>query len=341
MGADAAGAADRRRGQAVPAAVEQGHAGGPARARLQEDQVHQLRLREVRRQRRAAAADRASGRRTSTRCRGERGITLTARPARARRALPAGGCWALVGLCAAALVLPAEPERCWQSLPGVFGGSRHRQRPGAGAARTASPGCGSGWRPAAGAGGRAPAGAGRARRAALLLAGRRLGLAGAAGQRLRHRRQRLGLRVLSDCVRRPAGGPARHRPGRRAGAAGAADAAGRRHRAAGLLPRRPVRRRRGGAVQRAAAAVRRAAGGQGLVGRVLRRGGRASSLRRWPSGWATSASGAWRCLAGGVRCGVAWNTLFLALLTAAGTTVLGTLIALLAERGAPPAGSGR
>ena len=39
------------------------------------------------------------------------------------------------------------------------------------------------------------------------------------------------------------------------------------------------------------------------------------------------------CLAGGVRCGVAWNTLFLALATAAGTTVLGTLVALLAERG--------
>jgi iron(III) transport system permease protein len=39
------------------------------------------------------------------------------------------------------------------------------------------------------------------------------------------------------------------------------------------------------------------------------------------------------CLAGGVRCGVAWNTLFLALLTAAGTTVMGTLIALVAERG--------
>ncbi len=39
------------------------------------------------------------------------------------------------------------------------------------------------------------------------------------------------------------------------------------------------------------------------------------------------------CLAGGVRCGVAWNTLFLGLLTAAGTTFLGTLIALYAERG--------
>ena len=39
------------------------------------------------------------------------------------------------------------------------------------------------------------------------------------------------------------------------------------------------------------------------------------------------------CVVGGVRCGVAWNTLFLALLTAAGTTVLGTLIALMAERG--------
>jgi len=39
------------------------------------------------------------------------------------------------------------------------------------------------------------------------------------------------------------------------------------------------------------------------------------------------------CLAGGVRCGVAWNTLFLALLTAAGTTTMGTFIALMAERG--------
>ena len=39
------------------------------------------------------------------------------------------------------------------------------------------------------------------------------------------------------------------------------------------------------------------------------------------------------CVVGGVRCGVAWNTLFLALLTAAGTTVMGTLIALMAERG--------
>ena len=42
------------------------------------------------------------------------------------------------------------------------------------------------------------------------------------------------------------------------------------------------------------------------------------------------------CLAGGVRCGVAWNTLFLALLTATGTTVMGTLIALFAERGQSP-----
>ena len=39
------------------------------------------------------------------------------------------------------------------------------------------------------------------------------------------------------------------------------------------------------------------------------------------------------CVTGGVRCGVAWNTLVLALLTAAGTTVLGTMLALMAERG--------
>ncbi len=40
------------------------------------------------------------------------------------------------------------------------------------------------------------------------------------------------------------------------------------------------------------------------------------------------------CLGGGTSCGVAWNTLYLALLTAAGTTVLGTMIALIAERSA-------
>ncbi len=42
------------------------------------------------------------------------------------------------------------------------------------------------------------------------------------------------------------------------------------------------------------------------------------------------------CLADGVRCGVAWNTLFLALCVALGTTVLGTMMALLAERAAGP-----
>ncbi|MEO6363991.1 MAG: iron ABC transporter permease [Caldimonas sp.] len=51
--------------------------------------------------------------------------------------------------------------------------------------------------------------------------------------------------------------------------------------------------------------------------------GRIGNERTWGLG----------CLAGGQRCGVAWNTLFLALVTATGTTVLGTLIALLAERG--------
>ena len=39
-----------------------------------------------------------------------------------------------------------------------------------------------------------------------------------------------------------------------------------------------------------------------------------------------------QCVAGGVRCGVAWNTLFLALATAASTVSLGTMMALMAER---------
>jgi iron(III) transport system permease protein len=42
------------------------------------------------------------------------------------------------------------------------------------------------------------------------------------------------------------------------------------------------------------------------------------------------------CVSGGVRCGVAWNTLFLALLTATGTVIMGTMMALLAERSAGP-----
>lgn len=40
------------------------------------------------------------------------------------------------------------------------------------------------------------------------------------------------------------------------------------------------------------------------------------------------------CLSGGARCGVAWNTVFLGLATATSTTLLGTLMALMAERSA-------
>ena len=38
------------------------------------------------------------------------------------------------------------------------------------------------------------------------------------------------------------------------------------------------------------------------------------------------------CLAGGQRCGVAWNTLFLGLMTATSTVILATLMALMSER---------
>ncbi|MFN7536234.1 MAG: ABC transporter permease [Burkholderiales bacterium] len=39
------------------------------------------------------------------------------------------------------------------------------------------------------------------------------------------------------------------------------------------------------------------------------------------------------CLRGGYQCGVAWNTIFLGLLTATSTTILGLILALIAERG--------
>jgi iron(III) transport system permease protein len=51
--------------------------------------------------------------------------------------------------------------------------------------------------------------------------------------------------------------------------------------------------------------------------------GRVGNERLWGVG----------CVLGASHCGVAWNTLVLALLTAFGTTVLGTMMALLAERG--------
>jgi len=61
--------------------------------------------------------------------------------------------------------------------------------------------------------------------------------------------------------------------------------------------------------------------------------GGAASMAAWLERSAGERVWGLGCLAGGVRCGVAWNTCFLALLTAFGTTVLGTLIALMAERG--------
>lgn len=72
--------------------------------------------------------------------------------------------------------------------------------------------------------------------------------------------------------------------------------------------------------------------GQALAGAWLDEAGQVSA-HAWLERVAGERVWGLGCLAGGVRCGVAWNTLFLALLTAAGTTVLGTLIALLAERG--------
>lgn len=71
--------------------------------------------------------------------------------------------------------------------------------------------------------------------------------------------------------------------------------------------------------------------GKSLVGAFLDEGG-AFSLAALAERLGQDRVWGLGCLAGGVRCGVAWNTLFLALLTATGTTILGTLIALLAER---------
>jgi iron(III) transport system permease protein len=73
---------------------------------------------------------------------------------------------------------------------------------------------------------------------------------------------------------------------------------------------------------------------RGMAGAVLDEDGRASASAL---GQRLSSERLWGlgCMQGGTSCGVAWNTLVLALLTAAGTTVMGTLIALWSERLAP------
>lgn len=68
-----------------------------------------------------------------------------------------------------------------------------------------------------------------------------------------------------------------------------------------------------------------------LGGAFLDDGGQFSAAEAWAR---LSSQRVWNlgCLSGAPSCGVAWNTLGLALATATGTTVLGTLLALLTER---------
>lgn len=69
-----------------------------------------------------------------------------------------------------------------------------------------------------------------------------------------------------------------------------------------------------------------------MVGRAFYDDGGSLSLSAFVARLATDRVWGLGCLGGGVRCGVAWNTIFLGVLTAAGTTFLGTVLALLAQR---------
>jgi iron(III) transport system permease protein len=72
--------------------------------------------------------------------------------------------------------------------------------------------------------------------------------------------------------------------------------------------------------------------GKALAGAFVDEDGR-WSLAAFGARIATERIWGLGCASGAGSCGVAWNTLALAVLTAAGTTVLGTLMALMAERG--------
>ena len=68
-----------------------------------------------------------------------------------------------------------------------------------------------------------------------------------------------------------------------------------------------------------------------LSGAFYLEDGSFSPLALW-SRVATERNFGLGCLAGGRSCGVAWNTLFLGLMTATSTVILGTLMALMSER---------
>ena len=72
--------------------------------------------------------------------------------------------------------------------------------------------------------------------------------------------------------------------------------------------------------------------GKALFGAILNEDGGWSLAALTERLWVARVWGL-GCLDGRSQCGVAWNTLALALLTAAGTTAMGTAIALIAERG--------
>ena len=97
--------------------------------------------------------------------------------------------------------------------------------------------------------------------------------------------------------------------------------------------RRPVRGRRGGAVRALLALfVALPVGKEPASAPSSTRPGQPFAGGAGRTRWVASASGACRAWSG-VRCGVAWNTLFLALPPRPAPPVMGTLIALLAERG--------
>ena len=70
---------------------------------------------------------------------------------------------------------------------------------------------------------------------------------------------------------------------------------------------------------------------RGLLGAFLDETGAINLVQAW-NRIASERIWGLGCVVGGSSCGVAWNTLALALLTAAGTTVLGTLLALIEDR---------
>ena len=149
---------------------------------------------------------------------------------------------------------------------------------------------------------------------------------------LRDRAARLELGVPRRAVRRAGTEPGRHGLRRRADRGRLPDAALLRPRRARLVPRRRLRGRRDRHRRRADRSSSCSSRSSTILTSALQDNAGAFALGEFVAKFFDRSIWGLDCVTSNLRCGVAWNTLFLAVLVGVGTTALGLAFALIATR---------